>query len=74
MKADGSVPVKSICEGTGISDYSCRKALSELVKNGLLEILGNGPTTKYTVATSSPEMLTKLQIMVEVFKRDIIRD
>ena len=58
--------------GTNISDYSCRKVLAELVKKGLLEIHRNGPTTKYSAARKSPEMLTRLQMMIEILKKDIL--
>ena len=65
IKSGEAVSVKQVCTDTGYSDYRVRKAFTELVKRGLLEIHGSGPSTRYAVAADSPEMLTQLQMTVE---------
>ena len=71
IKSAEAVSVKQVCTDTGYSDYRVRKAFSELVKRGLLEIHGSGPSTRYAVAVDSPEMLTQLQMTVESLKKHL---
>ena len=68
-KSSRSGMVKQVCTDTGYSDYRVRKAFAELVKRGLLEIHGSGPSARYAVAANSPEMLTQLQMTVESLKK-----
>lgn len=71
IKSAEAVSVKQVCTDTGYSDYRVRKAFAELVKRGLLEIHGSGPSTRYAVAADSPEMLTQLQMTVESLKKHL---
>lgn len=69
MKAPMPLSIKTIVEGAGGTDYQVRKAVASLVDLQLLTKLGNGPSTRYTVATGTSEYLTKLQLMLDSFRR-----
>lgn len=69
MKSPMPVSIKAIVEKTGETDYQVRKSVASLVAQKLLEKLGNGPSTRYTVATNTSEMFTKLQLMLDSFRK-----
>ena len=69
MKAPMPLSIKSIVESSGETDYQVRKAVASLFDLQLLDKLGNGPSTRYTVATSTTEYLTKLQLMLDSFRK-----
>ena len=69
MKAPTPLSVKSVVELADETDYQVRKAIASLVELELLAKIGNGPSTKYTVATGTSELLTKLQLMLDSFRK-----
>lgn len=69
LKAPMPLSIKAIAERVGETDYQARKAVASLVELQLLEKLGNGPSTRYMVATGTSEYLTKMQMMLDSFRK-----
>ena len=66
--------INTIRKILGMTEYRVRKAMESLEKQKLVEKIGNGPATKYIVATDQPEFLTKLQITMDYLKKHIGQD
>lgn len=69
LKSPTPLSIKAIRESSGETDYQIRKAVSSLAELQLLEKIGNGPSTRYTVATGTSELLTKLQLMLDSYRK-----
>lgn len=69
MKASTPLSIKMITEMSGKTDYLTRKTVNTLVEANLLEKQGNGPATRYSVATGSSEQLTQFQLMLDGYRR-----
>ena len=54
-----------------ISEYRVRKVIEKLEDKHLIRKIGNGPSTKYIVEIESVELLTQLQIMMDVLKKRV---
>lgn len=74
LKAGSGVSVKMISDGTGLSDYFARKALTALVDSGFIEVHGKGPATRYYIAMGRPEILTQLEMVVDSLKRQLYQE
>ena len=72
LKAETAVSVRMVSKDIGISDYLARKVLNTLVDQKLLELHGKGPATRYSIAVGSTEMLTQLQMLLELIKRQML--
>lgn len=68
LKGNIPISVLNIREKTGLSDYKVRKWLEILDKKELIQRVGNGPATKYTVREASDEKITQLQIALDNLK------
>ena len=66
--------INMIRKTLGMTEYGVRKAIEALEGQKLVEKIGNGPATKYIVATDQPEFLTKLQIAMDYLKKHIGQD
>ncbi len=68
LKGNIPISVSKIRERTGISDYKVRKWLEILDEKKLVQKVGSGPVTKYTVREASDEKITQLQIALDNLK------
>ncbi len=65
LKGNIPISVSKIRERTGGSDYKVRKWLEILDEKKLVQKVGSGPVTKYTVRETSDEKITQLQIALD---------
>ncbi len=68
LKSSVPISVPKMKEGTGLTDYKVRKWLEILNKKELVQRIGNGPATKYTIRETSDEKITQLQIALDNLK------
>ena len=71
MKSTESLSIKKISELSNQNDYQTRKAIAALEEANIIEKLGNGPSTRYSLALGSGEFITRLQMIVDNFRKTI---
>lgn len=54
-----------------MTEYRVRKGIESLEERNLIRKIGNGPSTKYTVGIESVELLTQLQMAMEILKKQV---
>ena len=68
LKSNMPISVSKIQEEAGLSDYKVRKRLAMLDEKKLVQRMGSGPATRYTVRKRSDEKITQLQIALDSLK------
>ncbi|MDE6973993.1 MAG: hypothetical protein K2P38_12980 [Lachnospiraceae bacterium] len=68
LKGNVPISVLQIREITGFTDYKVRKWLEILDDKKLVQRVGSGPTTKYTIRETSDEKITRLQNTLDNLK------
>ena len=63
--------VNMVKNALGITEYRARKAIEVLEERHLVRKVGNGPSTKYIVEIESVELLTQLQMAMEILKKQV---
>ena len=71
VKSSQAQSVNMIKNKLNISEYRVRKVIEKLEDKHLIRKIGNGPSTKYIVEIESVELLTQLQIMMDVLKKRV---
>lgn len=71
VKSSQAQSVNMIKNKLNISEYRVRKVIEKLEDKHLIRKIGNGPSTKYIVGIESVELLTQLQIMMDVLKKRV---
>ena len=71
MKNGMAQSVNMVKKALGITEYRARKAIEVLEERHLVRKVGNGPSTKYIVEIESVELLTQLQMAMELLKKQV---
>jgi predicted ArsR family transcriptional regulator len=71
MKNGMAQSVNMVKNALGITEYRARKAIEVLEERHLVRKVGNGPSTKYIVEIESVELLTQLQMAMEILKKQV---
>ena len=71
MKNGMAQSVNMVKNALGITEYRARKAIEVLEERHLVRKVGNGPSTKYIVEIESVELLTQLQMAMELLKKQV---
>ncbi len=71
MKNVKAQSVNNIRKTLGMTEYRARKGIEVLEKKGLIRKIGNGPSTKYSVEFGSVELLTQLQVAMDILKKQM---
>ena len=71
MKNGLAQSVNMVKTSLGITEYRARKAIEVLEERNLVRKIGNGPSTKYIVEFESVELLTQLQMAMEILKKQV---
>ncbi len=71
MKSGSAQSVNMIKKALEMTEYRVRKGIESLEKRNLIRKVGNGPSTKYRVEIESVELLTQLQMAMEILKRQV---
>ena len=71
MKNGMAQSINMVKKALGITEYRARKAIEVLEERHLVRKVGNGPSTKYIVEIESVELLTQLQMAMEILKKQV---
>lgn len=71
VKSSQAQSVNTIRNKLNFSEYRVRKGIEKLEDKHLIRKIGNGPSTKYIVEMESVELLTQLQMMMDVLKKRV---
>lgn len=71
VKSGLAQSVNMVKKALGITEYRARKAIEVLEERHLVRKVGNGPSTKYIVEIESVELLTQLQMAMEILKKQV---
>lgn len=71
MKNGMAQSINMVKKALGITEYRARKAIEVLEERHLVRKVGNGPSTKYIVEIESVELLTQLQMAMELLKKQV---
>lgn len=72
VKNHNPVSVTDMKRDLEMTEYKVRKCIHVLDENKLVQKIGNGPSTKYSLALDSAEIFTQLQMMMDVIKKSMI--
>ena len=72
VKGNQAKSVREIGKELELSEYKVRKGIAVLEEHRLVDKIGNGPSTKYTIAIESIEFLTQLQLAMEALKKQMM--
>ena len=73
VKAKRMVTEKEIRKETGLSEYYSRKAISSLIKKGIVGMYGRASATTYHVSVRTEEALVQFQLVEEMLKK-VLKD
>lgn len=71
VKNNQAQSVNMIKNKLNLSEYRVRKGIEKLEDRHLIRKIGNGPSTKYIVEMESIELLTQLQMMMDILKKHV---
>lgn len=71
VKSSQAQSVNMIKNKLNLSEYRVRKGVEKLEDKHLIRKIGNGPSTKYIVEMESVELLTQLQMMMDILKKRV---
>lgn len=72
VKAPKFVTEKEIRKGVGLSEYYSRKAISSLMKRGLIGVYGKASATTYHVVIRAEEALVQFQMAEEIIRKLLV--
>ena len=73
-KQSKAFSIKELSQETGITYYKARKIIQALEDKKYISQIGSGPSTKYVLVKGSQEFLTQLQIAIDRFKWNLLKD
>lgn len=72
VKHSGASSVNNIKTDLSMSEYKVRKILQSLEAKERIQKIGNGPSTKYTITYEGIEILTQLQMAMDILKKHMV--
>ena len=72
VKHSSASSVNDIKKELSLSEYKVRKIIQSLESKQRIQKIGNGPSTKYTIIYEGIELLTQLQMAMDVIKKQIM--
>lgn len=72
VKNGSASSVNSIKNALSLSEYKVRKLIQSLEEKGRIQKIGNGSSTKYMLAYEKTELLTQLQMALDILKTHLV--
>ena len=72
LKHNTASSINNIKTALSMSEYKVRKIVQSLEYKEKIQKIGNGPSTKYTIVYEGIELLTQLQMAMDVIKKQMV--
>ena len=71
VKSGQAQSINDVRKALNLTEYRARNSIKALENEKLLRMIGNGPSTKYTIGIESVEFLTQMQIAMDILKKQM---
>lgn len=71
-KSNMPISIRGMGKQLNLSEYAARKSISRLEQENLVQKIGTGPATKYTIKRDSTYIVTQLQMIMDQVKQNLL--